>query len=76
MHLESARCHGTTLVPKGVERRVGAGRRASLQRRLVRARKTLIPTAEGYIERVEVDAGAGFFEYSALMMSRVLGPKQ
>jgi len=44
--------------------------------RLVHARKTITPTAEGYAERVEVDAGAGFFEYSALMMSRVIGPKQ
>jgi hypothetical protein len=25
---------------------------------------------------VEVDAGAGFFEYGALMMSCVIGPKQ
>jgi len=35
-------------------------------------RKTITPTAEGYAERVEVDAGARFFEYSALMMSRVV----
>jgi len=39
------------------------------------ARKTITPTAEGYAERVEVDAGAGFFEYSALVMSRVICPK-